>query len=102
MTELEKFQTINSCETHEELAKAIIDISENGIIQGRSRDFNAADMASRVPFVIAGLIIPNFLTRSYGIRQQAMYIAFYGPIKLEINSEGSGDFISSSNEVSGK
>lgn len=89
MTELEKFQKINSCETHEELAQAILDIAENGIIQGRSQDFDAANTASRVPFVIAGLISPNYLTRSYGIRQQALYISLYSPIRLQMESKES-------------
>jgi len=77
MTELEKFQKINICENADELAQAIIDISENGIVKGRIKGFDAKKMASRVKEVIAEDMIPNVLTREFGIRQQAIYIAYY-------------------------
>lgn len=76
MNELEIWQSVNSCETAEELAAIIRKIGEanNGIIAGRSRDFNANNMANYVDLVIKQGSYPTLLTREYGIRQQALYI----------------------------
>jgi hypothetical protein len=42
MTDLEKFQLVNSCKTTEELQNAILAFAdENGSIMGRSRPFSA-------------------------------------------------------------
>lgn len=78
MTEEEKFLLVNKCETPEELEAAIIALAdETGHIWGKKHQFNAKTMASTVKPVIAGTIPPNFLTRSYGIRQQALYLRYY-------------------------
>lgn len=76
MTELEKFKLVNACETLEELAQAIEAISdENGMIQGRTKYFNAERMASHC--MNFRLRPANTLTREYGIRQQGLYILYY-------------------------
>lgn len=76
--ELEKFQIINKCETTEELKNAIVKISDkNGYIQGRFYSFDAYKMKDRVDLVIDKNYPANYLTRSYGIRQQALYIKYY-------------------------
>ncbi len=77
MTELEKFQLINQCETVEELADAILKISGGIEIKGRFISFDAEKMSKRVAQVVNEDLIPNVLTRQYGIRQQALYIKFY-------------------------
>lgn len=77
MTELEKFKLINQCETPDELTQAVLDISEDDIIVGRSKSFNATSMSRMVLPVIQGIAHPNYLTREFGIRQQALYIKFY-------------------------
>lgn len=76
MTELEKYQAVNACETFEELASVIESFAdEDGMIQGRTRKFSAERMAWNCRnFTIAQ---PNVLTREFGIRQQAMYISYY-------------------------
>lgn len=78
MTELEKFQLINSCETPVTLAEAIIKLAdpETGRIQGRAKDFNAQRMSICVGPVIYEGAPANLLTREFGIRQQALYIRY--------------------------
>lgn len=77
MTELEKFQAVNKCETIEELEQAILSFAdEDGLIQGRTRQFSAAKMASSVTLVVNGYPA-NLLTRELGIRQQGLYLAYY-------------------------
>jgi hypothetical protein len=77
MEKLEKYEIINSCETSEELQKAILAISEDNLIQGRKRTFFADRMSSFVHGVINGYLDSRFLTREFGIRQQALYIKHY-------------------------
>ena len=76
MTELEKYEAVNKCETFKELRDVIVDISYNGIMQGRTKSFSLENMlhyCSTEGF----LANPNGLTRMYGIRQQAFYIQYY-------------------------
>ena len=79
MDELLKFQRVNECETPEQLAKTIIDFAdpETGLIAGRTKSFSADRMASYVKLVVNGEAPANLLTREYGIRQQALYLAYY-------------------------
>lgn len=81
MTDLERFQLINKCETSEKLSAAILVIAEDGIIKGRRSVFQAINLAAYVPGVIAGTLPPNVLTREFGIRQQAFYIMYYEQMK---------------------
>lgn len=78
MTELEKYQLVNSCETAEELINAIRRIAdpETGKIQGRVKEFDSQRMAGYVTFVINEGAPANLLTREFGIRQQALYIKY--------------------------
>lgn len=78
MEALEKYELVNSCETVDELAAAILKMtdSETGRIKGRVREFNGADMAASVQFVVEGKFPANALTREYGIRQQALYLRY--------------------------
>lgn len=78
MTDLEKFQAVNVCETTEALKKAIISFADsNGEIQGRRKTFNADRMANKVDGVVNKQLSPNNLTREFGIRQQALYLSYY-------------------------
>lgn len=79
MKHLTNYELVNRCETAEELSDAIIKISnpQSGLIEGRSRSFNAYNMANACFGVIEGHIPANMLTREYGIRQQALYIKYY-------------------------
>ena len=82
--ELEIWMRVNLCETAEELSGVIFSLAdEDGAIQGRSRKFPADRMAEAVEGVVKGDLLPNVLTREYGIRQQALYIKYYE--KLEQN-----------------
>jgi hypothetical protein len=76
MTELEKYEAVNKCETFEELANMIESFAdEDGMIQERVNKFDATEMAKLCRDY------PNYprnvLTREFGIRQQAMYIEYY-------------------------
>lgn len=80
MTELEKYQRVNSCETQEELIQCILDFAEDGFIQGRVRKFDAQKMAENAFAYLnnKALSSPNTITREFGIRQQAIYLKYYG------------------------
>lgn len=75
MTREEIYDKVNRCETFDELADVILAISEDGRIQGRTRDFDAIKMSE----VCRNFRdhYPNLLTREFGIRQQALYISYY-------------------------
>lgn len=77
MTELEKYELVNSCESIKELQNAILKIGESGMIEGRKRIFDSEKMANWVPVIIKENGYPNYLTRKWGIRQQALYLREY-------------------------
>lgn len=78
MNELEKYELINSCENVAELEDAIIKIAEpSGMINGREKQFDAKYMSSFVRCIVNDSCDPRYLTRNYGIRQQALYIKNY-------------------------
>lgn len=77
MTDLEKYELINKCETSEDLKNAILAIAEFGTINGRRKSYDANKMCYAVDKVIHQDYPANFLTRSFGIRQQALYIKYY-------------------------
>ena len=77
MKRLEHYDLVNAADTAADLAAAILEISEDGLIQGRERTFDAVKMSSYVEDVIKGDVFPNVLTREFGIRQQALYIKYY-------------------------
>jgi cytoskeletal protein CcmA (bactofilin family) len=77
MTTSEKFELVHKCETAEELHSAVLQCAENGVIQGRNKEFEATRLAENVYHVIEGVLPFTRLTRNYGIRQQAIYIAYY-------------------------
>ena len=81
MSKLEKYEKVNATRSLSELAEVIRSFAdENGNIAGRSRYFNAKDMAEIAENY--SLSRHNMLTRKYGIRQQAMMLLFYsGGIK---------------------
>lgn len=76
MSDLEKYQKVNKCNSLNELANVIESIADiDGYIKGRRNNFNAkvmADICRRYT-----TCEHNMLTREYGIRQQALYILFY-------------------------
>lgn len=70
MKELEKWKTINSTETVDELHKVLEDMGPVEISGGRG----PYDMAERLRGVESGEYMFNMLTRNYGIRQQYIYL----------------------------
>ena len=78
MTELEKYETVNAAATLEELQAVVLKLNdENGLIQGRSEKYPVEMMAHNVRLVVDEGHRANLLTRSYGIRQQALYLREY-------------------------
>lgn len=76
MTELQRYEAVNKAETLQELAEVIRSFAnDEGIIEGRTRGFDAERMARNCEMF--DQIPPNALTRNYGIRQQALYIQYY-------------------------
>ncbi len=84
MTELQKYQLVNSCETAEELQTAVLSLADKkGWIKGKQKKFNAQVMANAAIAFINGDTIANFLTRNWGIRQQALYIKHHEDLQRE-------------------
>ncbi|MGV8961874.1 MAG: hypothetical protein ACOH2V_00630 [Candidatus Saccharimonadaceae bacterium] len=79
MTDLEKFELVNKCDSSKELSEAILSIADpkTGLIKGRTRAFDATRMANFVEGVVRRQTEANVLTREFGIRQQALYLAYY-------------------------
>lgn len=76
MSELERYEAVNNANTLEKLADVVRSFAdENGMIQGRERQFNAEDMAEKC----ANCFMHPYevLTRNWGIRQQAMMLIYY-------------------------
>lgn len=78
MTELEKYEAVNKTESLKELASVILSFAVDGMIQGRTRQFDAVKMAKHCESY--DLVKHNTLTREFGIRQQAMMHLFYDRI----------------------
>lgn len=76
MTDLERYELVNMCESLGELSNAVMIISDsNNEIRGRNQTFKADVVARNCRDFSA--VHPELLTRSFGIRQQAMYINHY-------------------------
>ena len=79
MTSLEKYEKVNQAGDLKELANIIRSFAdEDGKVQGRSKRFDAEDMASTCETFTNQY--HNVLTREFGIRQQAMMLYFYESI----------------------
>jgi len=77
MSELEKYQKVNAAESFEDLKNAIIAVAdENAMVQGRARQFELEKQLRGVDLIKQGSPV-NLLTRSYGIRQQMLYLIHY-------------------------
>ena len=76
MTNLEKYEKVNKTSSLKELADVLRSFAVHGMIQGRTKEFNAEEMAKHCETY--HLAKHNFLTREFGIRQQAMMLLFYG------------------------
>ena len=82
MTELEKYEAVNSSNSIEELQEAIKLIGENslekGSIIGRKRSFKVEQQCRGVELIVKEGARANICTRNYGIRQQTLYLKYYG------------------------
>ncbi len=76
--EVSRYRRVNACESIKDLEETILSFAdEDGMIQGRTRKFNAEQMSKNVWFVVNEQMPANVLTREFGIRQQALYLAYY-------------------------
>lgn len=77
MTNLEKYEKVNKADSLTELAEIIESFADqDGMIQGRTNRFSAERMAWNCKNFSS--FQPNVLTREFGIRQQEMYLVYYG------------------------
>lgn len=78
---LEFYEMVNSCETIEELVSAIEEIGYqyDGLIPGRSRFFKSIDQIRNAKLFYSNpdMYNANIVTRSFGLRQQLIYITYY-------------------------
>jgi hypothetical protein len=75
MTELQKWQAVNQCETQSQLADLIFKFADSeGMIHGRERKFDASKMIIGLSYFMIDEMPANVLTREFGIRQQAIYL----------------------------
>ena len=81
MTEQEKCELINTAESIEDLQEAVKLIAERGYVQGKKSPKKVLDQVQLIPLVVKNHSNPAYLTRSYGIRQQAMYLKYYYEIE---------------------
>ena len=80
MKKLKKYQLVNNCETLQEIADVIRQISVDGLIKGKTQSFDSEVMAKRCENFI--LNDHNLLTKNFGIRQQAMMIVYYDSLNI--------------------
>lgn len=89
MTELEKYELVNKCETFEELAKVIESLgNKGGHIEGRTIIMSTKRMAAYCRNFMKVPII-RVLTRKFGIRQQALYIKYYKDLENSLEANNS-------------
>jgi len=80
MTDLEKYDAVNRCETIEELTAVIRSFAdEHGIIEGRLKNFRADRMAEGAQDFYDDRLYGSArtVTRQFGLRQQLIYLKFY-------------------------
>ena len=71
-----RYDVVNGCKTLNELAEIILSFADKeGMIQGRTRGFNAESMAGFCR--LFSFESHRTLTREFGIRQQALMILLY-------------------------
>lgn len=75
MDDLEKFKAVNNTTNVQELKDVIFKISQDFIIDD-DKKWDVAKMVNILPYVINGSECPTKLTKSYGIRSQAVYLQF--------------------------
>lgn len=80
MTDIEKYEAVNSCESFEELLRILKSFEDkDGFIQGKSGTFDVDKMISKCRnwWTFPEIIAPNCMTRMWGLRQQMMYLKYY-------------------------
>ena len=76
--ELEKWQKVNSAETKEQLFEAVDFICADGLIGTTGKSFTADKFKRSINAAITGRFNANVVTRRYGLRQQVLYLMYYG------------------------
>lgn len=79
--ELEKWQKVNSAETKEQLFEAVDFIcadEPNGLIGTTGKLFTVDKLKRSINAAITRRFNANVVTRRYGLRQQVLYLMYYG------------------------
>jgi len=76
MTDLEKYELINSTKSVEQLMEAV---SKIGPIQGSKEEFSVENIHGSIRLIMLRPYYPyyNQLTRKFGLRQQMIYLMTY-------------------------
>jgi len=80
MSDLEKYEAVNKCETFEEFEKVLLSFAdETRLIKGRTNNFNVDHMLQGAKDYYNNALYgtPRSVTREYGLRQQLMYLKYY-------------------------
>lgn len=79
MEELKKWQMVNGCETKEQLFAAVDAVCEGGTIIGNTgKEYDADKIKRSITAAMSGRFPVNVVTRRWGIRQQMLYLMYYG------------------------
>lgn len=81
-SELFKWDLVNSANSIKELQMVITEklADDEGFVEGRKQKWDAKEQAGFVRHCIEGIVPFYMLTRSYGIRQQALYLQHYNKL----------------------
>lgn len=75
MEELDKWKSVNSCETFDELCDALDLIGPVEYSSGRMKPVDELKMT--LSLVKGNSLIINYVTRNYGLRSKVAYLLYY-------------------------
>lgn len=79
--ELKKWQKVNSAETKEQLFEAVDFICADepeGLVGVTGLLFDASKLKRSINAALSTRVNANVVTRRYGLRQQVLYLMYYG------------------------
>lgn len=96
MTDLEKYELINSTKYVSELVEAIEKI---GPVKGTKREYSVDELKAAIDIVKQHPYYPylNTLTRTYGIRQQMLYLVTYRKLDKPVEPNVGSSFETENN-----
>jgi len=80
LSELKKYELVNSCETIQNLKTLVKDFGD--VVGSRNIVWSAEKTCNNIDLIVEGKLPINHVTRAYGLRQQLMYLLYYNNIKF--------------------